>query len=65
MPLPKGKFAKLPNGHTVHYLDYGQGPVVVFLHGSGSGASGHSNFKGNYPVLADKQAAALADETED
>lgn len=54
MPLPTGKFAILPNGHKVHYLDYGQGPVVVFLHGSGSGASGHSNFKGNYPFLADK-----------
>jgi len=53
MPIPTGKFATLPNGHKVHYLDYGQGPVVVFLHGSGSGASGHSNFKGNYPFLAD------------
>ena len=51
--LPEGKYAKLANGRTIHYLDQGSGPVVVFLHGSGSGASGHSNFKFNYPFLAD------------
>lgn len=50
--LPEGKYAKLANGRTIHYLDQGTGPVVVFLHGSGSGASGHSNFKFNYPFLA-------------
>lgn len=50
--LPEGKYAKLPNGYTIHYLDKGNGPAVVWLHGSGSGASGHSNFKGNYPVIA-------------
>ncbi len=51
--LPEGKYVDLPNGHRIHYLDQGEGPVVVFLHGSGSGASGHSNFKFNYPFLAD------------
>lgn len=51
--LPEGKYADLPNGHRIHYQDLGQGPVVVFLHGSGSGASGHSNFKGNYPQLVE------------
>jgi 4,5:9,10-diseco-3-hydroxy-5,9,17-trioxoandrosta-1(10),2-diene-4-oate hydrolase len=50
---PEGHFAKLPNGHKIHYLDVGKGPVVVWLHGSGSGASGHSNFKNNYPFLAE------------
>jgi 4,5:9,10-diseco-3-hydroxy-5,9,17-trioxoandrosta-1(10),2-diene-4-oate hydrolase len=37
----------------MHYLDEGDpaAEVVVFLHGSGPGASGHSNFKGNYPAL--------------
>lgn len=50
-PVPEGRYAQLPNGHRIHYLDQGQGPVVVFLHGSGSGACGHSNFKGNYPAL--------------
>lgn len=52
-PVPEGQYATLPNGHRIHYLDQGCGPVVVFLHGSGSGACGHSNFKGNYPHLVD------------
>jgi 4,5:9,10-diseco-3-hydroxy-5,9,17-trioxoandrosta-1(10),2-diene-4-oate hydrolase len=51
-PVPEGHYASLPNGHRIHYLDQGRGPAVVFLHGSGSGACGHSNFKGNYPYLA-------------
>ena len=54
-PVPEGppqkNFAKLANGRRIHYLDEGQGPAVVFLHGSGNGASGYSNFKGNYPAL--------------
>lgn len=49
--MPEGRYATLANGRRIHYLDQGQGPVVVFLHGSGNGASGHSNFKGNYPAL--------------
>ena len=50
--LPEGKYLDLENGQRVHVLDQGEGPVVLFLHGSGSGASGHSNFKGNYPYFA-------------
>ncbi len=53
-PLPEGHYVKIPNGQTIHYLDQGDGPVVVFLHGSGPGASGHSNFKGNYPFLVEQ-----------
>ena len=49
--LPEGNYASCANGYTMHYLDEGQGDVVVFLHGSGPGASGHSNFKGNYPAF--------------
>ncbi|MEC9358800.1 MAG: alpha/beta hydrolase [Pseudomonadota bacterium] len=52
-PVPEGQYATLPNGHTIHYLDQGSGTTVVFLHGSGSGACGHSNFKGNYPALVE------------
>lgn len=52
-PIPEGKYAELANGYKIHYLDQGQGHPVVFLHGSGQGASGHSNFKGNYPFLAE------------
>jgi len=51
--LPEGNYAACANGYRIHYLDAGQGDVVVFLHGSGPGASGHSNFKGNYPVLVE------------
>lgn len=50
-PVPEGRYAQLPNGRRIHYLDEGSGPVVVFLHGSGNGACGYSNFKGNYPAL--------------
>lgn len=53
LPVPEGRYAKLPNGYRIHYLDEGRGPVVVFLHGSGSGACGYSNFKGNYPLLVE------------
>ena len=52
--LPEAHYADLPNGQRLHYIDNGSGPVVVFLHGSGSGASGHSNFKYNYPYLAER-----------
>ena len=51
LPLPVGHYATLPNGLRLHYLDEGAGPVVLWLHGSGPGASGFSNFKGNYPQL--------------
>ncbi|PPE76049.1 3-oxoacyl-ACP reductase [Solimonas fluminis] len=50
--MPEGQYVTLKNGYRIHYQDQGQGPVVVFLHGSGNGASGYSNFKGNYPDLA-------------
>ncbi|MFM7784960.1 MAG: alpha/beta fold hydrolase [Gammaproteobacteria bacterium] len=52
--LPTGKFADCANGYRMHYLDVGSGPVVVFLHGSGPGASCYSNFKGNYPYLVER-----------
>ena len=52
MPIPEGQYVTLANGYKIHYTDQGQGHPVVFLHGSGSGASGHSNFKGNYPFFA-------------
>lgn len=51
--LPEGHYVDCPNGQRIHYIDQGEGPVVVFLHGSGPGASGHSNFRGNYPLWAE------------
>ena len=35
----------------LHYLSRGEGPAVVFLHGSGPGASGYSNFKQNLDAV--------------
>jgi 4,5:9,10-diseco-3-hydroxy-5,9,17-trioxoandrosta-1(10),2-diene-4-oate hydrolase len=51
--LPEGNYAECANGYKMHYLDEGEGEVVVFLHGSGPGASGYSNFKGNFPALVE------------
>ncbi|MEX5609462.1 4,5:9,10-diseco-3-hydroxy-5,9,17-trioxoandrosta-1(10),2-diene-4-oate hydrolase [Pseudomonas sp. NFPP10] len=48
----QGRTVTLPNGMQLHYQDMGSGDPVVFIHGSGPGASGHSNFKGNYPAFA-------------
>ncbi|MDQ3061047.1 MAG: alpha/beta fold hydrolase [Pseudomonadota bacterium] len=54
--IPEGHYvdiapvAGLPQ--RIHYHEQGEGEVVIFLHGAGGGASGYSNFKGNYPVFA-------------
>ena len=39
-----------PSG-PIHLHDYGEGPPVVFLHGSGPGATGWSNFAQNMRTL--------------
>lgn len=46
---PVGKFVEAGDGVTVHLHDLGDAanPAVVFVHGSGPGASGWSNFKQN------------------
>ena len=51
-PVPEGHYVRLANGHQVHFHDVGEGPVLVWLHGSGNGACGYSNFQGNYPEIA-------------
>jgi len=55
-PIPEGKYLKTRSGQTIHYQEAGTRragqPSVLFLHGSGPGASGYSNFKHNYPVFA-------------
>lgn len=47
--LPRGEFAGLSAGMQLHYHDLGprDGSVVLFLQGSGPGASGWSNFQYN------------------
>ena len=50
--VPEAKFADLGDDFRMHYHETGEGFPVVFIHGSGPGASGWSNFKGNYPEFA-------------
>ena len=51
-PIPEGRYVTTDGGLSIHYHEAGSGEPIVFLHGSGPGASGYSNFKGNYPVFA-------------
>ncbi|WP_252258585.1 alpha/beta fold hydrolase [Erythrobacter aurantius] len=58
---PRGNEVDLGE-HRIHYLSYGEGPAVVFLHGSGPGASGYSNFKQNLDaVVANGHRAIVFD----
>ncbi|WLD65539.1 alpha/beta fold hydrolase [Pseudomonas sp. OVF7] len=50
--LAQGHFITVAQGLLLHYRDVGAGEPVIFVHGSGPGASGHGNFKQNYPVFA-------------
>ena len=51
---PRGKSASVGDVH-IHYHDHGRkiGDAVVFVHGSGPGASGHSNFKKNIQAFTE------------
>jgi 4,5:9,10-diseco-3-hydroxy-5,9,17-trioxoandrosta-1(10),2-diene-4-oate hydrolase len=61
--VPVGRFADVGDGLKVHFQEQGQGPVVLFLHGSGPGASGFSNFRRNYPFLAERGFRTLMPDT--
>ena len=61
--VPEGKYTNVGDGLRVHYHEAGSGPPVVFLHGSGPGASGYSNFKGNFPCFAEHGFRALVPDT--
>ncbi|MEN4479674.1 alpha/beta hydrolase [Mycolicibacterium cosmeticum] len=39
---------------TLRYYDAGDGPTVLFLHGSGPGVTGWRNFRGVLPVFAEQ-----------
>ncbi len=58
--LPEGSFAQVGE-HRIHYHAVGpaDGPPVVFIHGSGPGASGYSNFAANAAFLADRGYRAI------
>ncbi len=38
---------RVAGDYDIHLADVGNGPVIVFIHGSGPGASGQSNFRQN------------------
>ncbi len=61
--VPEGKYVDVGGGLRVHYHEAGEGPVVLFLHGSGPGASGWSNFRRNYPYLAARGYRCLVPDT--
>ena len=63
--VPEGKYAEVGNGIAMHYHEAGSGDrgVVLFVHGSGPGASGWSNFKGNYPFLAEQGYRTIVPDT--
>lgn len=42
---------KVSGGYEISMAEAGEGPAVVFLHGSGPGASGTSNFRSNAPAF--------------
>lgn len=52
MSVPVGRFADVGEGRRLHFHTIGAGPPVLFLHGSGPGASGWSNFHQNAPAIA-------------
>jgi 4,5:9,10-diseco-3-hydroxy-5,9,17-trioxoandrosta-1(10),2-diene-4-oate hydrolase len=61
--VPEGKYVDIGDGLRVHYHEAGQGPVVLWLHGSGPGASGWSNFRRNYPVVSERGFRSIVPDT--
>lgn len=57
--IPEADYVTLDDGLTLHYQEAGIGDAVLFIHGSGPGASGYSNFKGNFPIFADAGYRAI------
>ena len=45
----------------IHYQDAGSGPVVIFIHGSGPGATGWSNFARNLGFFAESYRVIAPD----
>jgi pimeloyl-ACP methyl ester carboxylesterase len=39
---------------NLRYYDIGQGPALLFLHGSGPGVTGWRNFRGVLPTFAER-----------
>lgn len=50
--LPEGKYVDVFGGNRIHYHEVGSGFPLIFVHGSGPGASGWSNFWPNAEAIA-------------
>jgi len=61
--VPEGKYADIGDGLRIHYHEAGEGKPVLFLHGSGPGASGWSNFRHNFPYLAGRGYRCIVADT--
>lgn len=63
--VPEGLYAEVGDGITMHYHAEGTGDAgtVLFVHGSGPGASGWSNFKGNTPYLVKQGYRVIVPDT--
>jgi 2-hydroxy-6-oxo-octa-2,4-dienoate hydrolase len=48
-------------GIATNYLDRGDGPAVVLIHGSGPGVTGYANWRMNMPVLAQRFRVIVPD----
>jgi 4,5:9,10-diseco-3-hydroxy-5,9,17-trioxoandrosta-1(10),2-diene-4-oate hydrolase len=63
-PIPVGNYVKvLGDTITLHYNEMGSRndrPTLIFLPGSGPGASGYNNFKGNIPYFVERGYHSIA-----
>lgn len=57
---PESKFVDA-GGVQIHYQEMGAGPVVLFLHGGGPGATGWGNFSRNAPSISERHRAIVID----
>ena len=64
-PIPEGKYVDVTDGLRMHYHEAGpaDGPALLFIHGSGPGASGWSNYNGNYPAFAEAGYRCIVPDT--
>lgn len=49
------------SGGKLHYHEAGEGPCILFLHGSGPGVTGLANFEGNLPAFAESFRCLVID----
>jgi 4,5:9,10-diseco-3-hydroxy-5,9,17-trioxoandrosta-1(10),2-diene-4-oate hydrolase len=50
---PEQRFVHSPNGR-IAYMEAGEGPAVILIHGGGPGAYGYSNYRRNLHPLAER-----------